>query len=328
MGKIRTHYDNLQVSRNASPEVIKAAYKSLSQKHHPDKNRGNPEAGKVMAIINSAYQTLSDPEKRQRYDEQIDQMEQKAQAETHAHNYSPGISPKKHFQEWLKQVLYNMRKKFIAWAGVSSFQEWLKQAKQALYGIGIIALCLWLLSVFLPRSTPKNPKPTDVVGIQITFPTKDDNGPVKLEDRQTGRIYWLEIPKDFSHSKLQEAAEKLIIDERRKFNAASEPPSEQNNEALMDVNQSRLIIAPDGPILVMPNGDAITSSGQWKYLGNGNYATPHGPVIHLNNGYYATPHGPVRNLGNGTWVGPNGPIIDMGGGIVATPSGPVRMVPD
>lgn len=63
-----THYDNLKVTRNAPLEVIKAAYKILAQKHHPDLNPDNPDAARVMAIINAAYAVLSDPEKKRQYD--------------------------------------------------------------------------------------------------------------------------------------------------------------------------------------------------------------------------------------------------------------------
>ena len=42
MTKVRTHYDNLKVARNAPPEVIRAAYKALAQKYHPDRNSNNP----------------------------------------------------------------------------------------------------------------------------------------------------------------------------------------------------------------------------------------------------------------------------------------------
>lgn len=72
--QFRTHYDNLQVSRKASPEVIRAAYKSLCRKYHPDTNPSNPEAVRIMRIINEAYETLSDPEKRKHHDEWIDEM--------------------------------------------------------------------------------------------------------------------------------------------------------------------------------------------------------------------------------------------------------------
>jgi curved DNA-binding protein CbpA len=71
MAKIHTHYDNLKVSRMAPQEVIRAAYKALSQKYHPDKNPGDEKAARIMAILNSAYETLSDPQRRKEHDEWI-----------------------------------------------------------------------------------------------------------------------------------------------------------------------------------------------------------------------------------------------------------------
>lgn len=65
---VKTFYDVLQVSRDADPEVIKAAYKSLVQRYHPDKNHNNPDAEKFLKIINQAYEVLSDPIKRAEYD--------------------------------------------------------------------------------------------------------------------------------------------------------------------------------------------------------------------------------------------------------------------
>lgn len=64
----KTFYDVLQVSRSADPEIIKAAYKSLVQRYHPDKNPDNPDAEKNLKIINRAYEVLSDPVKRAGYD--------------------------------------------------------------------------------------------------------------------------------------------------------------------------------------------------------------------------------------------------------------------
>lgn len=71
MAKIHTHYDNLKVSRMAPQEVIRAAYKALSQKYHPDKNPGDEKAARIMAILNGAYNTLSDPQRRKEHDEWI-----------------------------------------------------------------------------------------------------------------------------------------------------------------------------------------------------------------------------------------------------------------
>jgi hypothetical protein len=71
MAKIHTHYDNLKVARQAPQEVIRAAYKALSQKYHPDKNPGDEKAARIMAIVNTAYNILSDPVRRKEHDEWI-----------------------------------------------------------------------------------------------------------------------------------------------------------------------------------------------------------------------------------------------------------------
>ena len=75
MAKLHTHYDNLMVARNAPIEVIRAAYKSLAHKYHPDRNPGNPEATRIMAILNLSYEVLSDPERRAIHDESISELE-------------------------------------------------------------------------------------------------------------------------------------------------------------------------------------------------------------------------------------------------------------
>lgn len=72
---IHTHYDNLKVSQTAPAEVIKAAYKTLAQKYHPDRNPGDADAARIMRIINEAYEILSDPIKRAEYDKLINEPE-------------------------------------------------------------------------------------------------------------------------------------------------------------------------------------------------------------------------------------------------------------
>lgn len=68
---MHTHYDNLKVSRDAPAEVIRAAYKSLSQKYHPDRHADGEEANRVMRLLNAAYEVLSDPVKREEHDRWI-----------------------------------------------------------------------------------------------------------------------------------------------------------------------------------------------------------------------------------------------------------------
>ena len=75
-----THYDNLKVTRNAPPEVIRAAYKTLCQHFHPDRHGGHPKATQTFQIINAAYEVLSDPDKRRQHDEWIAKAEASEQA--------------------------------------------------------------------------------------------------------------------------------------------------------------------------------------------------------------------------------------------------------
>jgi curved DNA-binding protein CbpA len=85
MAQVHTHYDNLKVTRNAPPEVIRAAYKSLSQKFHPDRNPENPNATRTFQLISQAYEVLSDPLKRRDHDNWIANVEaQAAQGEAAA----------------------------------------------------------------------------------------------------------------------------------------------------------------------------------------------------------------------------------------------------
>lgn len=90
MNKFQTHYDNLKVARTAPIEVIRAAYKSLSQKYHPDRNQNSAEANEIMRLINHAYEVLSDPIQRKRHDEWIAQQEQ---LHNHSQQYSKQPSP-------------------------------------------------------------------------------------------------------------------------------------------------------------------------------------------------------------------------------------------
>jgi molecular chaperone DnaJ len=64
----RDYYEILGVSRDASSEELKKAYRRLAMKHHPDKNPGDQEAESAFKEAAEAYAVLSDAEKRQRYD--------------------------------------------------------------------------------------------------------------------------------------------------------------------------------------------------------------------------------------------------------------------
>ena len=64
----RDLYEVLGVERDASSQQIKSAYRKLAVKHHPDRNPGDDEAEELFKEAAEAYATLSEPEKRRRYD--------------------------------------------------------------------------------------------------------------------------------------------------------------------------------------------------------------------------------------------------------------------
>ncbi len=64
----KSYYDILGVPKTASDEEIKAAYRKLAKKYHPDLNQGNEQAAETFKEISAAYDTLSDPQKKAAYD--------------------------------------------------------------------------------------------------------------------------------------------------------------------------------------------------------------------------------------------------------------------
>ena len=61
-------YKILGLERNATADAIKAAYRKLARKYHPDLNPNDSEAKRKFQEINEAHEVLSDPENRKKYD--------------------------------------------------------------------------------------------------------------------------------------------------------------------------------------------------------------------------------------------------------------------
>lgn len=83
MTRPRSCYDILQVSANATPEVIEAAYRALCRGFHPDLHAGDVAKAEVMAVITTCYEVLRDPAARQAHDKWLADRRQETAQNTH-----------------------------------------------------------------------------------------------------------------------------------------------------------------------------------------------------------------------------------------------------
>src|SRR5688572_7626161 len=78
--QFRDYYKTLGVDRSADEKAIRAAYRKLARKYHPDVNAGDKTAENKFKEVNEAYDVLSDPEKRRMYDRYGDDWERYREA--------------------------------------------------------------------------------------------------------------------------------------------------------------------------------------------------------------------------------------------------------
>ena len=78
---MRDYYEVLGVTRSASQNDIKQAYRKLARQYHPDVNRDEPDAAEKFKEINTAYEVLTDKESREKYDKHVERWKYADQIE-------------------------------------------------------------------------------------------------------------------------------------------------------------------------------------------------------------------------------------------------------
>ena len=100
------YYNILNIDRKATQDDIKRAYKKLARKYHPDLNPNNPEAHQKFQEINEANEVLSDPEKRNKYDQYGENWKHASEFETQQKYYlmDHGFHHALIESNWIKQT--------------------------------------------------------------------------------------------------------------------------------------------------------------------------------------------------------------------------------
>ena len=104
MGQVVDHYQTLQIEQSASVEDVKQAFRTLAKRYHPDKNPGQEEAAEQMfRRITTAYQILSDEQRRMLYDLTLDQP--KAEHNPYLERLRPTQVRRKRFELMFQELL-------------------------------------------------------------------------------------------------------------------------------------------------------------------------------------------------------------------------------
>lgn len=111
----KDYYKTLGISKSASQEEIKKAYRKLAAKYHPDVNPGNQEAEKKFKEVSEAYEVLKNPEDRKMYDQMGSDWKQYKRSGGQAQDFN--------WQDWARQHGGRSQQRTYTYQGSPGFEE-------------------------------------------------------------------------------------------------------------------------------------------------------------------------------------------------------------
>ena len=147
MKTLHTHYDNLKVARDAPPEVIRAAYKTLCKKFHPDHHQNNPTMTKTFQLISVAYRVLSDPALRQQHDVWIEKAEARFLAEAVTKN-SARKKPQRTYQVRRSSDRRQSGSLYLADSIFNELSRWLPNSRDTTFWVSFVFIAGLLVLFF------------------------------------------------------------------------------------------------------------------------------------------------------------------------------------
>ena len=133
-------YKILELEKSASQSEIKASYRRLAKKYHPDKNPNNPKAEEIFKNIAAAYDVLGDERKKLEYDTRGVKVERDfSYADVRPNHAPPNSSYKPKKQSYPKNILFGLAM-VIPSGAICIWIEWVNPIFDLCFGVGWLVI--------------------------------------------------------------------------------------------------------------------------------------------------------------------------------------------
>ncbi len=231
------YYEILEISRNASEEVIKNAYRALVKKYHPDKNGNSIITDERMRKINEAYEVLSDKEKRAIYDNELLFKEQEEKRLEEERLYHDIIDNNTHNikEEYVDK---NKEKKSLK-ERFEALSE--KQKKKVICIIAVISFFVVFLFTFIISSlcTPSTKKENEEK--KDEFVEDDTNYDINENYVNKGNDYDYDVKNFHDEEVIEKETEKTTDESKEKDTKDSQNNVDKNKDSEKDTKKDNIV---------------------------------------------------------------------------------------